>query len=72
MTINIKDEVEILWWKRELISRKGTMYRAYAYYKNTSISAWENRGENLEAVLDNLVQAVEKAGLTVVSINKGN
>jgi effector-binding domain-containing protein len=71
MAINIKDEVEILWWERKLISREGTFYRAYAYYKNTATSAWENSGENLEAVLDNLVQAVEEAGLTVVSINKG-
>ena len=72
MSFNIKNEVEILWWERKLSSREGSIYRAYAYYKGTTTTAWENKGEDLKSVLDKLSTAVEKAGLTIVSINKGN
>lgn len=70
--MKIKNEVEILWWERKLISREGYTYRAYAFYKGTTTPAWENMGEDLNAVLDKLSEAVIKDGLTIVSINKGN
>lgn len=69
MVTQVKKEVEILWWEKQIGEK--VLYRAEAYYKDTNTIAWHSIGYDLDEMLLYLQKNLRSDGLTIVSTNKG-
>ena len=68
---HIRNTIDVLWLKRQLVSRPGAVYRIYGYYAESSVTFCEFVGEpDLQAGIDKAIDFIKQEGFCVGEIKE--